>query len=388
MAGIKLSLRTLLIWHFHVMRAIAMVPFSLSSGTPQQSQVYLGVSIALQIVLTIWKSIKAYPMLKISQWSVLAVAPNAQGLAFIVLITVIRLSLITSTRTMIKLLRYLTLKSVIDPRISRSTYAFLIVNMSTMMSNIYLDTKHSKERTDIVYFRVVMNLPYFITLRVVSLGINVALQYIAADLKLQVRELIYLDEKNLAVTSTSGVLPSNLQLNKSGFIRSKLHRIRNVRMACQNIHSAFILPVFLFLVYEPLELLILILFALYAQNIQTVYGLLLFIIPGLVHLWLILDAPTDYERTCEDGVHLIRKLITEVGKEEQNRRKEVWQLRGIQAELESMPRFTIFGLFELGRHCLLSMGSLVLIYVIIVVQFAGSGTPVTCLCSGTGNPPH
>ncbi|KAF2351266.1 hypothetical protein FHG87_017979 [Trinorchestia longiramus] len=57
---------------------------------------------------------------------------------------------------------------------------------------------------------------------------------------------------------------------------------------------------------------------------------------------------------------------------------EAWLLRSIQGELERMPRFTVFQLFELGRHCILPMGSLVLTYVIIIVQFAVTNQPVTC----------
>ncbi|XP_047738484.1 uncharacterized protein LOC125178540 [Hyalella azteca] len=102
-----------------------------------------------------------------------------------------------------------------------------------------------------------------------------------------------------------------------------------------------------------------------------------FLVPRALHIWLLIDSQTGYAQSCTDVIQRTKKLIIKSNRDGHSTQK-IWHLRGIQNELERMPRFTIFGLFELGRHCLLSMLSLLLTYVIIVAQFVMSSNPVTC----------
>ncbi|KAA0203421.1 Gustatory receptor 46 [Hyalella azteca] len=159
-------------------------------------------------------------------------------------------------------------------------------------------------------------------------------------------------------------------------VRIRVMKIRRVVKDTQKAFSGVVLGA---IVFDQYELVLAVLFALVdTRSHNTTLNAVFFTFPTILQLYLILDCQTEYLKVCEERVQRVRKLTAAAGRLEQQKSEMVWQLRGIKAELKSMPRFSVFGLFELGRHCLLSMGSIALTYVIIAVQFTTSNSPVTC----------
>ncbi|KAA0184315.1 Gustatory receptor 74b [Hyalella azteca] len=164
----------------------------------------------------------------------------------------------------------------------------------------------------------------------------------------------------------------------SAIMKKVRNYVLKVKRSIELIHKSFMEITLLILAYVQLELVMIVLYAMYDSSSLYAEESFFVLLPTFLELWLFLNCQSGYIYACEDGIHRVKKLIAEVGLKGSEHVQEVWHLRGIQAELERMPRFTIFGLFELGRHCLLSMGSIVLTYVIIAIQFTTSNNPVTC----------
>ncbi|KAA0184314.1 Gustatory receptor 74a [Hyalella azteca] len=382
------TMKKWMIWQFRFLRILGLAPFAWVNGKYRTSQVYLGFSVSLQIFLTILSMseiIKSFynashPQLLSSSSNIYNVIQITWGPAHHFFTMIIAWHFLLSRNRVLKIVQFFRSSScsLLAVDYSQHLLALLIAIITgyTADSTFQLSGCYEKSRTDniscILY--VVGWCVKFVSGLVLSFCFNSSMKTLSLELKNVVVKIVHESHPvkyQLSAMKIADVIPSSLPEMKK--------KVAVMRRTIYNIHHSFSVVAFGILAYEQLEMVLVVLHAIFfahskVPHVQT----FLITVAASVPLWLVLDSQTAYIKTCEDGIHRVKKLIAEVGLKGSEHVQEVWHLRGIQAELERMPRFTIFGLFELGRHCLLSMGSIVLTYVIIAIQFTTSNNPVTC----------
>ncbi|KAA0185372.1 Gustatory receptor 72 [Hyalella azteca] len=419
--------RTLLKFLLRLLRILGTIPYQLSNDKFVISQVYMGLSVATQLLRTIFYGLFNFPSAEMTSSNFyVTVLKFWPPVLSAVLMTVIWIFLAHTRVVMIIIKNVMNSNTQYIP-VGISTYSMVAIFILDFIIAFHSGFSWPGDKV-LMVFRFINNHTGFLALVSVTLLLHTAMNIVTSEINNLQRTLFLrrfskcYRESKIVVRSASKIFPktdkfkttslfptldlamtttenevSTIKVAEKVLMSSRPNefekpeasatsRLENVRKELKTLrqtvsctHKSFSAVALGVLVYEQLELLALALHGMYGDTKScSAWQALFFSLKAVYQLCFIVDSQTDYRTACEEGVHRVKRLIAEVERLGPKHADEVWQLRGIQAELERMPRFTILGLFVLGRHCLLSMGSIVLTYVIIAVQFTTSSNPVTC----------
>ncbi|KAA0184338.1 Gustatory receptor 48 [Hyalella azteca] len=395
--------KRLFLWLLRYLRILGLAPFVDVEGNCKKSFVYQGLSSSIHTISSALTLVFLLTKPASSSSEIYEYLNNYWDQALSIVMVTCSWHFLMSSTKLLSIVRFLNRSKASPLPVDWITYVIIGVNVITLVYapiyNINMGEKFSFNLVLIANLSALFSLNFFLAL------------FLSIVMKLFTCELANLTDARLTSASPSSentvkdIYPcENLNERKTRFREdnnatrcqtipewkkmisvkkpNSLYRIKKKLISCNRtaglIHSQFSVVILALLAYQQLNMVLLVLYALYDSSPTHFWSLLLFTVPSALKLWLILDSQSGYIEVCQEGVHRAKTLIAEVGGLGPRYAQVVWQLRGILAELERMPRFTILGFFELGRHCLLAIGSVVLTYVIIAVQFTTSNNPVTC----------
>ncbi|KAA0186868.1 Gustatory receptor 49, partial [Hyalella azteca] len=368
--------KRLFLWLLRYLRILGLAPFADVEGKCKKYFVYQGLSFSIHTISSVLTV--AFLLMK-------PASPNSEIYEYlynywdrslgIVMVTCSWHFIMTSTK-FLSIVRFLNRSKASPLPVDWITYGIIGVNVISLVYapiyNINTGDKFSSNLLLIGNLEALLSLNLFIALFLsivmklftceLATLTDAMLTSTSSSFEYTVKDIIYssetLNERKIRICEDNAtrfeIVPESRKM-RSVKKPNSLYRIKKKLISCNRtaglIHSQFSVVIFALLAYEQVNMVVLVLYALYDSSPTHFWSLLFFTVPSALKLWLILDSQSGYIKV------------------------EVWQLRGILAELERMPRFTILGLFELGRHCLLAMGSVVLTYVIIAVQFTTSNNP-------------
>ncbi|KAA0192637.1 Gustatory receptor 66, partial [Hyalella azteca] len=391
--------RTLLLWQFRLLRMIETAPYKFFNAKYVTSHVYTGLSAALQISMTIITFASIFPIGKPASSDVYDVVRKYWGPIEKIVTTTIMWHFLASAKPMVIIINNLMRTKSL--RMPVSVFVHLMIFMLIVDLGYSFRTRYEEPGDKIVnIFNFIIGHTNFLATSV-GLFLHTVMKIVTFEIDNSIKTFCSIKFSNLNTIKNDSLFravkifqskkvdqtskfshdikePSTIIDTKPSpchesediamsstareFEISAIKNIDNIRKelmklrhTVRRVHKAFSVAALEVLTYEQVELLFLILYGMYEENsTSSAWQAVLFTLPAAFTLCLVLNSQTEYRNVCEEGVHRVKKLKTEVGRMGPRHAHKVWQLRGIQAELERMPRFTIFGLFELGRHCLLS----------------------------------
>ncbi|KAA0203422.1 Gustatory receptor 4, partial [Hyalella azteca] len=380
MMALQCEMKSMLLWSLRLMRALGLAPYKCNNGNCVKSQVRLGFSISMQnlifisVACRITDVVNGYSKNKSDVYFMIR---DLYGLFYYGMMMLISFHFLTSSAHVVRIVRYLNDSSTSPKSVSRSQYISAGLIVITVCQQIYRSSMdHYAVSMSKFILGCASNLIYISYLGLPFI-FHSLIKLFTLDLRQSTSHIIYW-KNNTCFEAQQFQDDANEDFVERDLanIWINLIRIRRVITETQKAFSGVVLGV---IAIDQYQLVLAVLFASYdtiSQN--SVISSLFYTFPTALQLYLILDSQTEYLKVCEEGVKRVTRLTAAAGCTGTQNWKTVWQLRGIKAGLKSMPRFSVFGLFELGRHCLLSMGSIALTYVIIAVQFTTSNSPVTC----------
>ncbi|KAA0186143.1 Gustatory receptor 47 [Hyalella azteca] len=396
--------KRLFLWLLLYLRILGLAPFVDVEGKCKKSFVYQGLSSSIHTISSVLTLAFILSRLRSSNSEIYEYLYNYWDQSLGIIMVTCSWHFLMSSTKLLSIVRFLNRSKASPLPVDWITYVIIGVNVIALVyasiENINLGERYSFNLVSIVNLGALFSLNFFLALFLsivmklftcelanltdarltsTSSSFENTVKYIYPCETLNERKTRYCEDNN---ATRSEIVPESKKMKSVKESNSLLYLIKKKLISCNRtaglIHSLFSVVVFALLAYEQVNMVLLVLYALYDSSPSHFWSLLFFTVPSALKLWLILDSQSGYIKVCQEGVHRVKRLIAEVGGLGPRYEQEVWQLRGILAELERMPRFTILGLFELGRHCLLAMGSVVLTYVTIAVQFTTSNNPVTC----------
>ncbi|KAA0184311.1 Gustatory receptor 61 [Hyalella azteca] len=366
----RLNQKSLFLRMLQFLRLLGVLPYEKVNGKHRKSQVYLGYCVAVQILKFIFhiRKVSKLPDLRVINFFEAMYA--CWIIAVVILDMIISWHFLASSTVLLRMIRTLNRSRIPTIPLDKFTLSMIAATLIASFYFFFEELLLNETNNDTVYESV--------------FGAVVFFTYMNCSLLLMSIMKIFSSNIMHTLDALSSTSIPMLEFTPSDHRKSYStirKQITGFQRLAKDIHECFSVVVFGILAFEQLEMGLLVLQCIYL-TLTPIKNSFIFYVPVALNVWAILDSQTQYINACEEGVHRAKKLIADVG--HMGPEQEVWQLRGIHAELKRMPRFTIFVFFELGRHCLLSMGSVMLTYVIIAVQFAmgsSSATCTSCICN-------
>ncbi|KAA0203423.1 Gustatory receptor 42 [Hyalella azteca] len=382
MTGPKYGMQRMLLWSFLILRSLGLAPYVNVNGRCKKSQVYMGIGIAIQTVVFssaaygLIEMINIFPVMKSEVYTMALwlYAPFYNGMMMLV-----SFHFITSSAHVVRIVRYLNGSSTSPKSVSKSQYILAALIVITTCQLLYSAAMSKYASKKLMHSLLVTSGQTLIQL--CYLGLPFILYSLMKLLAVELRQStsLFLIQKHNRFSDTHKYLAKRTEELAEPDLANVRISVMKIRRAAIATHKAFSGVVLGAIVFGQYQVVLAVLFALLNRSRgNSAVTALFFTFPTALQLYLLLDSQTEYLKVCEERVKRVRKLTAAAGQMGPQNWKAVWQLHAIKAELKSMPRFFVFGLFELSRRCLLSMGSIALTYVIIAVQFTTSNSPVTC----------
>ncbi|KAA0203762.1 Gustatory receptor 83, partial [Hyalella azteca] len=351
----------LLKWEFNFLRLLGLAPYGYSNGKYFLSQTQVGFTIVLNIAYAVLACWLIFPFPKRNDDIFESIDVLWGPFFFAIMLTLRWIHILSASKNIVKLLRLLRCNTTTPQKLGARIPMLGVIVLMPLSYNIYTlsaennrnilkDVRTTRGMLEVSLSVIVSYFNYFPYFALV-ITLNTLMGEMTADLN-QINRVLYTYGKMGHMITERHVISLRNEFSERGGSASDYWKqtsmedvkrgIIKIRRAVVLIQKIFSFTVFAVLAFEQLEIMMI---TLNGERLirriskpQHVYGL-----------------RCHYSACfCADGVYCAKKRQADIACMGPRYKKMVWQLRGIQVELERMPRFMIFGLFELGRPCLLA----------------------------------
>jgi hypothetical protein len=269
MASKVLTNKHLIRWLFYFLEIFGLAPFKSINSHFFLSQTKLGLSVVLQIILTVLTFWKIRPLLLLQEKSLFGALEMYWTPTYMVIIIIVRWAFLISSRYGVRFLRLLHNSRTNDIPIGRCTLLLIVTHLATTAHQIYIDCVRydygfvkSSERTTAYFEQFLVEIfynfldqPYFL----LAFTFNISMEQITKDL-----------QQIIGLLDAKTILDSNTEHSKNTLKRKEivyeiradssfiLAKIKSNIIKCQHsmclLRMLFSLPALGVLAYEQLEM--------------------------------------------------------------------------------------------------------------------------------------
>ncbi|KAA0192636.1 Gustatory receptor 51, partial [Hyalella azteca] len=370
-----ISQKTMFVWLLGYLRLLGHAPYVYVDGKYRRSQIYHALSVLWKVISSAQTLVTILAIPKFSSSEFFDSLSRYWDPAMCLVYVIFSWHFLLSSSQFVRLVRNLNrFNNSNSPSVDLVT--LLIIGVEWIALGHAIESKIREVKANLLNLLPAINFCAFYIMNFnLALLLSTIMKLFTSQLKnIADSQLISIFTKDNESSHPSAYQERNILGSKSGgsamwkstpdspmgenspHSKNYLDQVRKNLISCNQtvrlIHSQFSVVGFGLLAAVQIHLVMLALHAMYHESNASFWTTFLFVAPAAGKLWLIVDSQTGFVKECEEGVHRVKIHIAEVGRSGPKNAEKVWQLRGIQAEL--MPRFTILGLFKLGRHCLLS----------------------------------